>query len=180
MLKTEGKMFEIYKEDYEKIIGYSKILELEESIDSEKYNEELSRMWEQFENYYGNDYSSYIQMLNDLPLLKSARDEVISLDTIDKEETLGTYDIESNIDDMFDRMLLLQIIKEIKLSENEKMVLYLLYFSKNRYNEIKIAKKLSVSRSRINYIKKMLLLKIKYIFTHQSKIDTLNKKKVLK
>ena len=81
---------------------------------------------------------------------------------------------------MFDRMLLLQILKEINLSQNEKMLLNLLYFSNRRYNEIEISKKLHVSRSRINHIKRFLLLKIKYIFTHQSKIDTLNKKKVLK
>ena len=81
---------------------------------------------------------------------------------------------------MFDGLLVSQIIKEMKLSENEKMVLYLLYFSKNRYNETEIAKKLHLSRSRINYIKRFLLLKIKYKFTYQSKIDKLNKKKVLK
>ena len=134
-------------------------------------------MWKDFEEkYYKDEFS---EMWEELPLLKSTRDEVISLNNIDKQE-LGTYDIEDDINCMFDRMLLLQILKEMNLSKKEKLVLYYLYFNEKKYSETEIAKKLHLSRSRINYIKRFLLLKIKYKFTYQSKIDKLNKKKVLK
>lgn len=177
MLISESKMLKISNDYFNKIADYIRILELDELGYSEDYNSKIYDMWKDFEEkYYKDEFS---EMWEELPLLKSTRDEVISLNNIDKQE-LGTYDIEDDINCMFDRMLLLQILKEMNLSKKEKLVLYYLYFNEKKYSETEIAKKLHLSRSRINYIKRFLLLKIKYKFTYQSKIDKLNKKKVLK
>ncbi len=66
------------------------------------------------------------------------------------------------------------------LIKKEKLVLYYLYFNEKKYSEAELAKIINVSNNRINKIKKDLLLKIRWRFEYQSKIDTINKKKVLK
>ena len=43
MLKNEGKFFQISGEDFKKTTDYLKVLEVEESTDSETYNSELSK-----------------------------------------------------------------------------------------------------------------------------------------
>ncbi len=159
MLYREGKMIGINKSDLERMKRINKI---EENLEK-KNNVSISKD-EIFTKFYGDyDFFQTEKRRKYFDALWCARDEIASLDGLDnREEILGSYEIEEDIIELDKRRKILEAIHSMNLTEEERSVLYYLFFIDNPKSTKEIGNILKISSSQVVNIKNRIIKKLRH------------------
>ena len=168
MIKEQGKMFEVSPLEYEKIIDYIKLLELNELLYDGKFNETLADAWGKFEDKHYQSYGfiDYKEMDRDIINMQNAIENVVSIETLDKRKPIGTYDIENDINIMSIKLELIKAIKSVNLTKEEKTILYYSFIVDQTKTVKEIAKILNLNTMKVSKLRDDALKKLKgYLLT---------------